>query len=266
MSILLNKSISFLFRFKRYYGKTLPFGEDSFKLENIGYLSVEQALADYAVFLAHIRESYSLSSSRNPIIAFGGSYGGMLAAYMRYKYPNLVQGALAASAPIYLIAGLESSTLFFSSVTDDFSKEPGCVPLIKQAFSEMTSLHQKQDYETLSSKFALCNPIVDDAGFNHLLLWMRNAFTIMAMVDYPYPASFLGSLPAWPVSTSCKQLINETQQGVDILTAFKNFAGVLYNDTKPCFDIYEQFIECADPTSCGLGNDAKAWDYQVVKI
>ena len=86
---------------------------------------------------------------------------------------------------------------------------------------------------------------------------MRNAFTILSMVDYPYPASFLGDLPAWPVHTSCVQFVNETNHHVDLLTAFKNLAGILYNDTSDCFDIYAQFIECADPTSCGLGNDAK---------
>jgi dipeptidyl-peptidase-2 len=103
--------------FKRYYGKSLPFGDDSFDLENIPYLSVEQALADYAVFLTRLKEKYNLSDERNPIIAFGGSYGGILAAYMRFKYPNLVEGALAASAPIYLTSGLASSDLFFSDVT-----------------------------------------------------------------------------------------------------------------------------------------------------
>ena len=56
--------------------------------------------------------------------------------------------------------------------------------------------------------------------------------------------------------------LKSTARGVDTLTAFKNLAGILYNDTSDCFDIYAQFIECADPTSCGLGNDAKAWDYQ----
>ena len=90
----------------RYYGKTLPFGNESFTLENIGYLSVEQALADYAVFLNELKHKYNLNDSTNPIIAFGGSYGGILAAYMRFKYPNLVAGALAASAPIYLTAGM----------------------------------------------------------------------------------------------------------------------------------------------------------------
>lgn len=257
-------TISFnqIFFKQRYYGKTLPFGEDSFNLDKIGYLSVEQALADYAVVLTKIQKDYNLSNKKNPIIAFGGSYGGMLAAYMRYKYPNIVKGALAASAPIYLIAGLESSTLFFETVTSDFEKEPGCVPLVKKAFSSMNDLFEQKDFKTLSQKFSLCEPITNEAGYNHLLLWMRNAFTIMAMVDYPYPASFLGTLPAWPVSTACKQLVSETNSGVEILTAFKNLAGILYNDTSSCFDIYAQFIECADPTSCGLGNDAKSWDYQ----
>ena len=113
---------------------------------------------------------------------------------MRFKYPNLVKGALAASAPIYLTSGLCPSTLFFQDVTNDFNREPGCVDLVKKSFSAMNDAFQKNDYATLKDKFKLCNPISDEAGYNHLLLWMRNAFTIMAMVDYPYPASFLGLL------------------------------------------------------------------------
>ena len=42
--------------------------------------------------------------------------------------------------------------------------------------------------------------------------------------------------------------------------------GLFYNGTNgqlTCFDTEKEFIECADPTGCGLGPAAEAWDYQV---
>lgn len=77
----------------RYYGETLPFGNDTFtSLSNMGYLSSEQALADYAQFLRWFKNKYYPQTKDSKVIAFGGSYGGMLSAWFRMKYPHIVTG------------------------------------------------------------------------------------------------------------------------------------------------------------------------------
>jgi len=48
----------------------LPFGNDSFTSENIGYLTIEQALADYSFLIKHLKTKYNATNA--PVIAFGG--------------------------------------------------------------------------------------------------------------------------------------------------------------------------------------------------
>jgi hypothetical protein len=70
----------------RYYGNSQPFGNHSYaNVSTMSFLSSEQALADFALLVTHLKEKRLPNAQKSPVIAFGGSYGGMLTAWMRIK-------------------------------------------------------------------------------------------------------------------------------------------------------------------------------------
>nr|XP_061804156.1 dipeptidyl peptidase 2-like [Nerophis lumbriciformis] len=248
-----------IFAEHRYYGKSLPFGNDSFSIPQIGLLTVEQAIADYAVMISVLKRQ--MGATDCPVIVFGGSYGGMLSVYMRIKYPNLVAGALAASAPILSTAGLGDPGQFFRDVTADFEKySTECSYAVRGAFHQLKELGELQEYSTIQNAFKLCKRPSSAQDIHQLNGLLRNAFTLMAMLDYPYSTQFMGSLPANPVKVGCETML----RGSDLLANLRDTAAIVYNSTGllTCLDAYTLYVECADPTGCGLGFDSMAWDYQ----
>lgn len=247
----------------RYYGESMPFGSSSFDHDKVGYLTIEQAMADFAVLVTELKIQFKATESK--VVAFGGSYGGMLSAYMRFKYPNVIDAALAASAPIYMITFTGSEReFFFPAVTKDFfNADPNCPGNVVTAFDMIENLKNQglRGLALLSNIFQLCKPLTSTEQIPHLLGWIRNVFTTLAMGDYPYPTTFLAPLPGHPVNVACKMMASASYklQGLAEVTA------MVYNGTNgtlPCLDPDSEYIECADPTGCGLGPDSRAWDYQ----
>jgi lysosomal Pro-X carboxypeptidase len=97
----------------RFYGKSMPFGEDSFNTKNgnLRYLNVPQVMEDYVALLTQLKKD-TPSLANKATIVFGGSYGGMLAAWLRMKYPHMFQGALASSAPVLWFRGKVLNTAY----------------------------------------------------------------------------------------------------------------------------------------------------------
>lgn len=60
----------------------------------------------------------------------------MLAAYFRMKYPHVVNGAIAASAPIHMYPGMVPCEAFSRIVTSSYKiTDPKCVENIKESWN-----------------------------------------------------------------------------------------------------------------------------------
>ncbi|MBA0806966.1 hypothetical protein Gohar_022806 [Gossypium harknessii] len=146
-----------LFIEHRFYGESMPFGKDSYQsAKTLGYLNSQQALADFAVLIRSLKQN--LSSEASPVVVFGGSYGGMLAAWFRLKYPHIAIGALASSAPILQFDKIIPWSSFYDAVSLDFKDvSQNCYEVIKGSWAELVAIsNQKQALAELSKAFRTC--------------------------------------------------------------------------------------------------------------
>ncbi|KAL5107863.1 hypothetical protein TcWFU_006334 [Taenia crassiceps] len=242
----------------RYYGESTPF-PNSFVQPYIGFLSIQEAMADFADLISMLKVSFNATAS--PVIAFGGSYGGMLAAYMRLRYPHIITGAIAASAPFKWVSGEEGLHPFFEAIKEVyFSANESCVTIIQAAYSEILKRSQEgiSGLKNVTTELNLCTLLATEQDLDWMLRWSRNAFVVMSMMNYPY-ANY--HLPANPVNISCNKAIEFGTQNP--LAGLREAIGVFYDlNSGSCFDYKSQYIDCADVTGCGLGNDSIAWDFQ----
>ncbi|XP_062508745.1 lysosomal Pro-X carboxypeptidase-like [Corticium candelabrum] len=247
-----------IFAEHRYYGESLPFGNESFKdAAHTQYLTSEQALADFATLLIDFKQSTE-GAAHSPVVAFGGSYGGMLASWFRMKYPNVVGGAIAASAPILQFTGVTPCDSFSNIVSADFcGASETCCKNIKTFWSTMNDTLGKADgLGIVSDIFRLCKPLSSERlAYDVMEGWISNILGNFAMCDYPYPANFLTPLPAHPINKSC-EFLNTPLSGDDLLKGVANVLNLYFN--------YTGSVDCLTVGSQGtsrLGD--QGWGYQV---
>ncbi|XP_047127027.1 lysosomal Pro-X carboxypeptidase isoform X1 [Hydra vulgaris] len=251
-------SAMLVFAEHRYYGESMPFGSDSYKdASHLGYLTSEQALADFAVLIDYIKVSVP-ATSESPFIAFGGSYGGMLAAWFRMKYPASVVGAISSSAPILAFVDMNDCELFYQISTNDFKLAGGnaCATSIRNSWQTVLNVGESDTGRLkISELFKLCKPLKTFDDVYNLNNWFSEVWVNLAMVNYPYPANFLEDLPAWPINEVCKHLQNSNATGDELIRNLVNAVNVYFNFTgqSSCLNIEQQ-------ASGSLGD--QGWDFQ----
>lgn len=199
------------------------------------YCTTAQALADWTAIIAMLRQKHQL---RAPVVAFGGSYGGMLAGWLRMKYPDVVDGAVAASAPIWQLAGTvrqDSLDAMSVAITRGVSAVGGatdrCRDNLRAAWPLLHAVGEvPEGLRMLSDRFHSCRALRRGSS---LLNWAQSPFFLMAEGNYPFPSTYitysvgpgLSPLPAWPMRVACEGLNHDL--GIQLRGSIRNVSYTL---------------------------------------
>jgi len=109
-------------------------------------MTEDQTMADFVDLIKYIKTKHNAEDKA--VIAFGGLYSGMLAAWSRMEYPHVFQGALASSAPVLYFANSTSAPewKFAEIISKKFASQlkieiPNhkCYTAIKKGFTQLAN-------------------------------------------------------------------------------------------------------------------------------
>jgi len=233
----------------RYYGKSYP--TENMNNTNIQYLSSFQALADLARFVENFTEYMSASDSE--LIAFGGSYPGNLAAWFRLKYPHLVKGSVASSAPVQAevdflqyMEVVGQALVYFGGQT--------CYDNVLNATTKIAELIELGEFEQLRTDFNTCTLLTNDA--QNLSVFQSNL-----MGNFQGTVQYNLEIPGvMTVSDVCEKMSSTS----DVYQNFVELSRMyLVENGESCIDIsWEDSIAELSITQFDGESSYRQWFYQ----
>jgi len=263
----------------RFYGESLPFGNESFTRENLKMMSSQQALADAAHFIKKLGEAYGCTkrgtSTYCPVLTIGGSYPGFLSAMMRLRYPSVVDMAYAASAPMRFYSQQVDQYAYYNRVTSSAERAvPGCADAVLAAFNGFQDVAATWTTQETIDALSICGAAADVDAENlvdNIVFLAEQTFAGLNMENYP-PGNTTGLAKTCemfkvsePVDAIRNLLLTETQ--VSVAGSRGRYAKL--STSADCFDLAAQLpagpnatARCGDWSGCGSGHDGEMWDFQ----
>lgn len=216
----------------RYYGNSVP--TKTLSTKDLAYLTTEEALEDLAYFQTQMIADKEWTGRW---IAYGGGYAGSLAAYYRSRFPNLVAGALASSAPV---KAKQDFIEYDATVTA--SAGPECADLIQNVVYEVQS--------TLTNKIELSK--------------MKMLFDATGVKDSVDFLSLIADVAASSIQYGrrdefCQALATSTTA----LEGYAQYARKLYKELgATAVQLTPQGAKSTDPDEYRNGFGLRQWYYQ----
>ncbi|KAI0380613.1 peptidase S28 [Hypomontagnella monticulosa] len=223
----------------RYFGESLPFGQDSHTTSNMKYLTLDNVMADAVSFVEHIKKTNNGTSDSKAIIA-SGSYGGFLSAAFRLNHPDTFFGSLASAGPVKSFSNSSDPDTYnwwkwVNRVYLDRSKE--AADKIQHAFETLQNRFTSGDVAGLKEELSLCStPSSNDTLGDALILnSLVNIFSFA--VEFNYPVAKFGR---GPIANPFEQFINMTLEESDPIQVlnrtFWAWFGAPGASNVPCFN------------------------------
>jgi pimeloyl-ACP methyl ester carboxylesterase len=284
----------------RFYGNSTP------DRTSLHLLTPQQALADAVRLVRAMQVARNCSLSRQssaycPVFSVGGSYPGFLSAMLRLRYPAVVDGAYAASAPMRIYAQQVQQYAYYEVITKSAERaQAGCAASVAAALKIIGSASTA----TLVKELNLCAPLPayivsggDAALRDALLMVYEYSFAGLNMGNYP-PG------PSTGLARACRLFATHTPGQADVMeettrstgeravwAALRAFLAGGYatslrgsgtqsllpplssgQKASPCYDLTGQLpagpnatVTCADWSGCGTGADGRSWDFETCR-
>lgn len=126
----------------RFSPDSLPYGKSSGynkRPNRMGLMSGENGMRDYIMLISHLRDTYD-PEWVCPTATFGTSLAGMYAAWLRFKFPHVVDMSFASGSPMTGYPGTSDPLAFARTITDAWRDSTGderCVDLIRDSFKAL---------------------------------------------------------------------------------------------------------------------------------
>jgi len=234
----------------RYYGRSHP--TPSITTEELVWLSSRQGQNDLATFIDAMKMVHGFSG---PWIAFGGSYPGSMAAWVREKYPHLIQGSVSSSGPLLAkVNFIEYLEVVYEAMGRD---GPECNDAITEGIAALEMMVDDASvWGKLQESFELCSPFDGTKPGDQAFFLGSIVAILQGAVQYDWNGSY-------NISDVC-EIMKDQEIGTPLerLSALNSFYLPLAG--MECLDYtYQSFLDMlgnSEYDSDGVGY--RQWIYQ----
>ncbi|KAH7823897.1 putative Calpain-type Cysteine Protease [Monocercomonoides exilis] len=234
----------------RYYGLSQPAKDLS--VENLKYLTSQQALADVANILEWIIHTDKKEQEIKTVVVVGGSYAGALSAWFRMLYPHLTVGSIASSAPVI---AKESFPEYDESIVGALSEE--CANKIRTANEQIEQLIDNEAEFKAMEKATSCTEIEDRVDFLYTI-----ADAVAYSVQYNDDEGPEEKQTIKKLCTTMSKPVTDTKKEKDYL--FEFIGELLKDQNETCLG-FSSAREKLSKTVIDEESGGRQWFYQSCK-